>query len=80
MCKWRMSKKGKLVDGTPRRLCMSHSPFNGAVFCGEGMGHFRSFSKLVWKSIWNEHKIIAWSYWPNMTPNDYLNIVFPLGS
>ena len=34
------------------------------------------FSKLVWTSIWNEHKVIAWSYWPCMTPNDYLNIVF----
>ena len=31
MCKWRMSKKDKMADGTPKRLCMSHSPFNGAV-------------------------------------------------
>ena len=47
-------------------------------FCGEGTNHFRSFSKLVWKSISNEHKIIAWSYWPCVTPNDYVNIVFHL--
>ena len=78
MCKWRMSKKDKMGDGTPRRLCMSHSPFNGAVFRRKGTGYFRSFSKLVWKSIWNEHKIIACSYWPYMTPNDYLSIVFHL--
>ena len=54
MCKRRMSKKDKMTDGTPGRLSISHSPFNVAVFCGEGTGHFRSFRKLVWKSIWNK--------------------------
>jgi len=68
-----MSKKDKMVGGTPKRLCVSHSSFNGADFRGEGTVHFRSFGEQTWQSIWNEHKIIAWSHWPY---NDYLNIVF----
>ena len=39
-------------------------PLNGADFCGEGMGHFKSSGEKIWKSIWNECKIIAWIYWP----------------
>ena len=31
---------------------------------GDGSGHFRSSSERIWKSIWNEPKIIAWTYWP----------------
>jgi len=32
-----MSKKDKMEDGTPRRLSMSHSPFNmGQFFAGRG--------------------------------------------
>ena len=57
-------QEDKMADGTPRRLCVSHSPLNGADFCGEGTGHFRSSGELTRKSIWNEHKIIAWSCWP----------------
>ena len=52
--------------GTPRRLCVSDSPLNGADFCGKGTGHFRSSGELTRKSIWNEHKIIAWSCWPHI--------------
>ena len=59
-----MSEKDKMADGTPWKLCVSHSPFNGDDFCREGMGHFRSSGKQTWKSIWNEHKIIVWSHWP----------------
>ena len=55
---------GKIVDGSPRSRCMSHFPFNGADFCGEGTGHFRSSCECISKSIWKEQKIIAWSYWP----------------
>jgi len=33
------SKKDEMVDGTPRRLCMSHPFFNGADFW-EGDGSF----------------------------------------
>ena len=28
------------------------------------VGHFRSSSEQIWKSILKEPKIIAWSYWP----------------
>ena len=31
-----------MAAGTLRKLCISHSLFNGADFCGEGTGHFRS--------------------------------------
>ena len=53
-----------MAEGTPRRLCVSHSPFNAADFCGEGTGHFSSSGEHIWKSIWNEHEIITWSIWP----------------
>ena len=36
----------------------------GADFCVEGTRYFRSSGEQTWKSIWNEHKIILWSYWP----------------
>ena len=26
--------------------------------------HFKSSGEQIWKSIWNEHKIVAWSFWP----------------
>lgn len=57
-----MPKKNKMVDGAPRRLCKYHPSLNGADFCGEGMGHFRASGGQIWKLIWNEHKIVAWSY------------------
>ena len=37
----RYVKKDKMADGTPRRLCVSHSPFNGADFWKEGDGSFQ---------------------------------------
>ena len=52
----------KKTDGSPRRRCVSH--FHGANFCWEGKGHFGSSGEQMWKSISDEHKIIAWSYWP----------------
>ena len=66
----------KIADRNPRRLCVSHSPFNGADFVGRGQvisGHpanrfgsgFGSNTKLL-------HKIID----PISVPNDYLNAVF----
>ena len=61
-----LSKKDKMVDCSPRRHCVSHSPYNGADFCEEGIGHLRQSSEQIWKSIWNEHKIIEWSYQPYM--------------
>ena len=43
-----VQQKDKMVDRTPRRLCMSHSNF-----CREGVGHFRSSGEQM--CIWNEH-------------------------
>ena len=57
-----MSKKEKMVDGAPRRLCVSHSHFNGAN--GDKLFQVIRQTDLC-KSIWNEHKIIAWSYCPS---------------
>ena len=45
-----MSKEYKMADETPRRLCVSHSPCDGANFCGEGTGHFRASGEQTWKS------------------------------
>ena len=57
-----MLRKDKMADGTPRRLCMSHSPFSGANFYREGTGHFRfsfgmintkllsQWTSTIWKS------------------------------
>ena len=36
-----------MADGNPRRLCVSHSPFNGADFCGKGTGHLRSSGEHI---------------------------------
>ena len=62
-----------MADGKTRRLCLAHSPFNGAYFCGgrgqEGDGSFQV--------VWNERRVIAWSYWlwvPTLYP--LLNTAF----
>ena len=55
-----MPKKDKMVDGAPRKLCVSHPHFMGLILARRG----RSSGEQTWKLIWNEHKIIAWSYWP----------------
>ena len=67
-----------MVDGAPRRPCKYHPRLNGANFCGEGTGHFRSSGRQIWKLIWNKHKIVAWSYGPYIYTkiHDYLNMVF----
>ena len=44
-------KKTKMEDSSPRRRCVSHSPFGGADFCGEGTGNFRSPGDLERKQI-----------------------------
>ena len=43
-----------MADGTLRKLCMSHSPVNGADFCGgrgEGDGSFQ----VVWRTDLEVH-------------------------
>ena len=57
-----------MADCSPRRRYVSQSHFNGANFCWEEKGQ--------WKSIWDEHKIIAWSIGPISAPSDYLSTVF----
>ena len=52
----------QMADGISRNCLCPSSP--GADFCVEGTCHFRSSEEQTWKSIWNEHKIILWSYWP----------------
>ena len=62
-----------MADGTPRRLCESHSPFSGANFCGEGTGPFRSSGEQIWKSTRTNTKLLGGVIGPKFTPNDYLN-------
>jgi len=65
-----------VADRNPRRLCVSHSPFNGADFVGRGQvischpvnrfgGEFGTNTKLM-------HGVID----PISTPTDYPNAVF----
>ena len=78
-CFLRRKKKTKMADSSLRRRCVSHSPFSGADFCGEGTGNFRSPGEPIWKSIWNENKfilILLRSYWPYMYDDCFLNTVF----
>ena len=74
-CLW-PPEMGKIVDGSSRRRCVFKSPFSGADFCWEGTSHFSLSCEQIRKSTWNKHKIIAWSYWPLIYTNDYLNTVF----
>ena len=46
-----VQQKDKMVDGTPRRLCISYSSFSGSNFCREGTAHFRFSGEQIWKSI-----------------------------
>ena len=48
------------MHGAPRKLCVSHPRFMGLILAWRG----RSSGEQTWKLLWNEHKIIAWSYWP----------------
>ena len=67
-------KRDKMVDGTPRRLCMSHSPFNGANFCGEVIP-----SHLVNRfGSWfgTNNKLSRGVIGPISTTNDYLNTAY----
>ena len=64
-------EKDKMADGAPRTLCVSHPRLNAADFCGEGTSHFRSSGGQIWKSVWNEHKLIGWSYWPQVNTDRY---------
>ena len=42
-----------MADSSPRRRCVSHSPFNRPDFGGDGTG---VISGRLAKSIWDEHK------------------------
>ena len=64
-------KKDKMADGHPWRLCVYHSPFKGADFCEERTGNFRASGKQIWKSVWNEHKLLRGVIRPISTPNCY---------
>ena len=72
-----MSKKDKMADGAHRRLCMSHGPASiRPIFAGRGLV-ILGLLATGWKSFWNEHKLVAWSYQPSIfTQNDCLNTVF----
>ena len=69
-------QKDKMVDRTPRRLCIFYSSFIGSNFCREGTGHFRLSGKQIWKSIWTNTKLLQGVIGPVSTPNDSLNTVF----
>ena len=64
--KWRMELPGGLACPIP--------PSMWQFFAGRGRvisGHLANW----FGNRFGTNKIIAWSSWPYMTPNDYLNIV-----
>ena len=63
-----------MVDGAPRKLCVSHPRFMGLILAWRG----RSFGEQTWKLIWNEHKnyLLCGVIGPIFTLNDYPNTVF----
>ena len=63
----------KMADGTPRRLCVSHSAFNGSHFLGEGTGHFSSSGETIWES---NSRLLRGVIAARSTPNDYPNTEF----
>ena len=65
------SKKDKMANGTPRRLCLTHCPFNGAYFC-VGMGRIISGRLGRTESYYVE--LLALGSYPISTPN--INTVF----
>ena len=67
-----VQQNDKMADGIPRRLCVSHSPFNGADFWEE-TGHFRSSCETIWES---NSKLLHLVIGNISTPNDYLNTEF----
>ena len=71
-----LQHKEKMVEETPRRLCISYSSFVGSNFCSKGTGHFRLSGKQIWKSIWTNTKLLQGVIGPISAPNYYLNTVF----
>ena len=67
------SKEDKMADGTPRMLCMSHSPFNGADFCGEEMGHFRSSGEQTGNRFGTNTKLLCGGIGPIYTYTEWLS-------
>jgi len=70
-----VTKKDKMTDGFPRRLCAFYSRLNGADIWGKGTGHFRSSGEQKWKLNWSEQKKLRGVIAPISTPNDYLDTV-----
>ena len=69
------SKKDKMVDGSTRRPCVFHSPFNRADFRREGTG------QVVWRTdlevdLELNTELLRGVVHPISTPNDYRNTVF----
>ena len=71
-----VKKKDKMVDGAPRRLCMSHPHLNVADFWGEGTGHFRSSGREIWRLVWMSTNSLHGVIGPISMPNDYINTAF----
>ena len=56
-----------MAYGSPTRRACPNPPLMGPIFAG-GDGSYRSSGEQIWQSIWNEYKIIAWSYLLPVTP------------
>ena len=73
-------RKDKRADGTPRILCVSHSSFNKADFCGEGTDHFRLSGNRFKSRFGTNTKLLLGVIGPISTLNVHLNTVSLRGS
>ena len=66
-----------MEDGTPKRLCLSHSFFQWGRFCAEWTGHFRSYGEHTWVSGFGTNtELLRGVIGPISSPNDELNTAF----
>ena len=72
-----MSKKDKMADGSPRRFCVSHSPFKGADYCGEKLGRGRVISGRLANRFGSRFgrntELLRGVIGPISSPSDYLD-------
>ena len=72
-----MSKKDKMAGGSPRRFCVSHSPFKGADYCGEKLGRGRVISGRLANRFGSRFgtntKLLRGVIGPISSPSDYLD-------
>ena len=71
----KLYKKDKMADGTPQRLCVSHSPWMGPISAGRGWVISVRLAKRFGSRYGTNAKSLRGFIGPISTPNDYLTTV-----